>query len=260
VAIVTLLTDFGEADTYVGQMKGAILVISPSATLVDLTHAVPAQNVRAGAFLLWTAVDVFPPGSIHLAVVDPGVGSARRAIAGKCARGDLFVGPDNGLLAPALDRLGGPTALVEVSNSKFWRPRASKTFHGRDVFGPVAAHLAEGTELDELGPSLSDLQRPFTICPPRATGAAFQGEIIHEDRFGTLITNLPGDLLPGDFALTVKGRRIVGGRQTHFASVAEGALVGLIGSAGLIEIALRNGSAAAALGATIGERVSAEPL
>src|SRR5712664_4635536 len=99
-------------------MKGAILAISPSAILVDLTHAVPAQNVRAGAFLLWTAVEVFPPGSIHLAVVDPGVGSARRAIAAKSARGDLLVGPDNGLLAPALDRLGGLTALVELSNSK----------------------------------------------------------------------------------------------------------------------------------------------
>src|SRR3954470_12431385 len=117
--IVTLLTDFGLADSYVGQMKGALLSIAPAVTLVDLTHAVPPQDVRAGAFLLWTAVEAFPPGTVHLAVVDPGVGSRRRAVAVRSGRGDVLVGPDNGLLLPALEQLGGLSAAVELTDSTY---------------------------------------------------------------------------------------------------------------------------------------------
>ncbi len=260
VAIVTLLTDFGDTDTYVGQMKGAILAISPSATLVDLTHCVPPQDIRTGAFLLWTAVEAFPPGSIHLAVVDPGVGSERRAVAAQSARGDFFVGPDNGLLAPGLERLGGTTVVIELSNSKFWGPRSSKTFHGRDVFGPIAAHLVRGVPLSELGTAISDLRRPFSLPRPSAAGSTIRGEILHVDRFGTLVTNLPGDSVAEEFSLAIKGRIIGGQRHGHFESVSGGSLVALVGSAGLIEIALRNGSAAVELQAAPGDHLIAEPL
>src|ERR1700694_1457365 len=137
MAVVSLLTDFGLDDTYVGQVKGAILSVAPDATLIDLTHAVPPHDVLAGACLLCSAVEPFPAGTIHLAVVDPGVGSERRAIALRVARGDVFVGPDNGLLVPAVERLGGRAQAVELTESRFWRPTQSRTFHGRDVFGPV---------------------------------------------------------------------------------------------------------------------------
>src|SRR5579872_6120862 len=148
MATITLLTDFGLTDTYVAQVKGGILAISPSATIVDLTHQVPPQDVRAGAFLLWSAVEAFPPGTVHLAVVDPGVGSARRAIAIKARGGHTLVGPDNGLLMPAVQRLGVTAVAVELTQSRFWREQqASATFHGRDIFGPVAAHLASGISI-----------------------------------------------------------------------------------------------------------------
>src|SRR5688572_10528162 len=126
--LVSLLTDFGVTDTYVGQMKAAILSVAPAATLVDLSHGVPAQDVRAGAFLLWTAVEVFPRGSLHLAIVDPGVGSSRRAVAARTRRGDLLVGPDNGLLLPALEQLGGVEAAVELNEPAYWGPLRSRTF------------------------------------------------------------------------------------------------------------------------------------
>jgi len=259
MTIVTLLTDYGAADTYVGQLKGAILAVSPSATLVDLTHSVPAQNVRAGAFLLWTGVEVFPPGSIHLAVVDPGVGTARRAIAAKCARGDFFVGPDNGLLPAAINRLGGLTDAVELTRSKYWSPRVSPTFHGRDLFAPVAGYLARGASWRELGEGIAELQGPPSFPLPSETGDSLHGEILHVDSFGTLITNLRGEQLADEFALTIGGRRIVGRQNAVFESVSEGTLVGLVGSAGLVEIALRNGSAATELRVTVGQPISAQP-
>ncbi|HVE81837.1 MAG TPA: SAM-dependent chlorinase/fluorinase, partial [Myxococcales bacterium] len=142
--LITFLSDFGTNDTYVAQVKGAIFTMAPDAVVVDVTHRVPAQDVRAGAFLLWTAVEVFPPGTVHLAVVDPGVGTARRAVAVRSARGDTFVGPDNGLLPMAITRLGGAQASVELTNTEFHRMSRSDTFHGRDVFGPVAGYLSRG--------------------------------------------------------------------------------------------------------------------
>jgi S-adenosylmethionine hydrolase len=259
VAIVTLLTDFGDADTYVGQMKGAILAISPTATLVDLTHSVAPQDIRSGAFLLWTAVEAFPAGSIHLAVVDPGVGSERRAVAAQSARGDLFVGPDNGLLVLGLERLGGMRVGVELSNSRFWGPRSSKTFHGRDVFGPVAGYLVRGVQLSELGPRIYELRHAFSLPRPIAAGSILRGEVLHVDRFGTLVTNLPGDTVAAEFSLTIKGRRVAGHRQARFESVPEKSLIAFVGSTGLIEIAIRNGSAAFELHAAPGEHVAAEP-
>jgi S-adenosylmethionine hydrolase len=256
---VTLLTDYGLADAYVGQLKGAILSICPTAKLIDLTHVVPPQDVRTGAFLLWTAADAFPPGSIHLAIVDPGVGTARRAVAAQCARGDLFVGPDNGLLGPALDRLGGASCVVELTNSRFWRAAVSLTFHGRDIFGPVAGHLAQGVPLTQLGSLLERLERPFAFPLPRRTPDEVVGEILHVDGFGTLITNIPGERVASAFTVVLKGQRIQGRKAAPFESVPGGSPLAVVGSQGLLEIAIREGNAAAALGASVGDFVAACP-
>jgi S-adenosylmethionine hydrolase len=252
VALITLLTDFGLADTYVGQMKGAILKVSPSASLVDLTHAVPPQDVHAGAFLLWSAVEVFPRGTIHVAVVDPGVGSARRALAVRSARGDLFVGPDNGLQLPAVERLGGCVQAVELTERHYWRSaNASGTFHGRDIFGPVAGHLANGVSLDELGHAIDNPQR---ISFPEPHGLA--GEILYVDTYGNLISNFPARSLPPAFRVRIGSHTIAS--APYYDAVEPGALLALVGSAGLLEISARNASAAAMTGAGRGTPVRLE--
>jgi S-adenosylmethionine hydrolase len=252
VGLVTLLTDFGTDDTYVGQMKGAILSVVPSATLIDLTHGVPPQDVQAGAFLLWCSVEVFPAGTIHLAVVDPGVGSQRRAIAIGSARGDYFIGPDNGLLMPAVDHLGGLTEAVELSRSEFWRSQPTNTFHGRDVFGPVAGHIANGIPLSQLGRPISD---PISRSLPEPRG--LEGEVVHVDTYGNLITNLTAASLPPRYSVRLGAVQIP--QAIHYAQVDEGALLALVGSAGLLEISARNASADALTGAGRGTPVSVVP-
>jgi S-adenosylmethionine hydrolase len=257
--LVSLLTDFGATDTYVGQMKAALLRVAPAATLVDLTHAVPAQDVRAGAFLLWTAVEAFPPGSLHLAVVDPGVGSGRRAVAVRSRRGDVLVGPDNGLLLPAIEQLGGLSAAVELTDSTYWGPLRSSTFHGRDLFAPVVGHLAAGVPLERVGRLVEQLAAPFRIPPPEAEAGLPVGEVIHVDTYGNLITNLPGAQLPARFRVRVGLTVVEGAPHPHYQAVAPGELLALVGSAGLLEISARDGSAASVLGAERGERVHIEP-
>jgi S-adenosylmethionine hydrolase len=248
-AIITLLTDFGLADTYVGQMKGAILSIAPDASIVDVTHAVPPQDVHAGAFLLWSAVDAFPAETIHVGVVDPGVGSQRRGIAIQSHRGDAFVGPDNGLLRPAVDRLGGVNFAVELTQPEFWRPHTSTTFHGRDIFGAVAAHLANGVPLADLGQPIAHPSAEARW--PRPQGK--NGEVIHVDAYGNLVTNFPAADLPARFAVELNGHRA---RQASFyAEARPGELLALVGSAGLLEISARNGDAANLTGATRGTPV-----
>ena len=232
--IVTLLTDFGLSDTYVGQVKGALLAVAPEAIVVDLTHEVPAQDIRTGAFQLWAAAPTFPPGTVHLAVVDPGVGSRRRAIAARAHRGDLFVGPDNGLLGPAIDRLGGLAVAVELREPRYWRTEISGTFHGRDVFAPVAAHLRRGVALEALGAKLSTLDRSIVFPEPQRQRQQLVGEVLHVDAYGNLITNLPASLLPPRFEVGVGTRRIQ--RATSYAAVEKGALLALVGSSGLLEI------------------------
>jgi S-adenosylmethionine hydrolase len=245
VAIVTLLTDFGEADTYVGQVKGAIVSRCPSATLVDLSHAVPPQDIHAGAFLLWTAVNAFPPGTIHLAVVDPGVGSARRAIAIQTRHGHFLVGPDNGLLWPASERLGGPENIVQLPLPT----GVSATFHGRDVFAPAAAALACARALTRLGDPIAD---PVELTFPTPDGP--RGEVLHVDAYGNLITNFPSEALPAAFIATVSGHHAP--RVNYYAEVEPSALLALAGSAGLLELSVRNGSAARETGAHRGTPVT----
>jgi hypothetical protein len=253
VRLITLLTDFGLRDTYVGQVKGAILAIAPTATIVDLTHAVPPQDIQAGAFYLWSAVEACPPGSVHVAVVDPGVGSLRLALAVETIRGDLLVGPDNGLLVPAAERLGGIQRIVELNNPEFWRANTSATFHGRDIFGPVAAHLASGVPLDRVGSPVADLMR---LGLPVSDGR--HGEIIHVDTYGNLVTNIAAADLPAGFQVVICDRVVAA--HAYYAAVAPGELIALTGSAGLLEISVRDGSAAQVTGAARGTPVSVEPL
>lgn len=257
--LVSLLTDFGVMDTYVGQMKASILRLAPAAVLVDLTHAVPAQDVRAGAFLLWTAVEAFPPGSLHLAVVDPGVGSSRRAVAVRSRRGDILVGPDNGLLLPALEQLGGVHTAVELTEPVWWGPLRSRTFHGRDLFAPVVGHLAAGVPLEQVGRAVERLEAPFRFPPSGEEEGRVVGEVLHVDTYGNLITNLPGALLPARFRVLVGPRVVEGAPHPHYQAVRPGELLALVGSAGLLEISARDGSAASVLGAGRGARVHIKP-
>lgn len=250
--VITLLTDFGTRDAYVAAMKGVILGICPEATIVDVTHEVPPQDVRAGAFLLAEAAPYFPEGTIHVAVVDPGVGSARRPIAAETARAHL-VGPDNGIFQRFL-RSAPLCRAVEIANPHYRRPDVSSTFHGRDLFAPAAAHLARGVDLSELGPpvhTLAELELPR----PRQAPGLVEGEVIHVDRFGNLITNLESRDLGAVRAVEVPGAFLSGLSRTY-ADVEPGALLALIGSGGLLEISVRDGSAAAALGAGRGARVA----
>jgi S-adenosyl-L-methionine hydrolase (adenosine-forming) len=257
--IVTLLSDFGGADTYAGQMKGAILAVAPEAVLVDLTHAVPAQDVRAGAFHLWAAVEAFPAGTVHLAVVDPGVGTTRRAIAARSKRGDLFVGPDNGLLMAAINRLGGLVAAVQLEEPRFFRDRVSFTFHGRDVFGPIAGYLARDGRLEELGPSLAEVDRSVDFARPEKEGPRVLGEVLHADVYGNLVTNIPASMLPSAFEVRAGNRVIRDAPHRSYQDVESGDPVALIGSNGLLELSVRDGSAKQLLRARVGTKLVVEP-
>jgi hypothetical protein len=248
--IVTLLSDFGAGDAYVGAMKGALLSANGAARIVDVTHDVPGQDVHAGAWLLRAAYRYFPAGTVHVAVVDPGVGTARWPIAAR-AGAWLFVGPDNGVLTVPLTR-ESPVEVVRIEEARYMRGDVSATFHGRDVFAPVAGHLAAGVPLRELGPKLD---RPALLALPsaRVDGEAIIGEVVYVDRFGNLITNIELRTLrewSGDWTgarVEIAGERF-GPIRSTYGDVADGAPVALIGSNGDLEIAVRNGSAAARLG------------
>ena len=257
--VVTLLSDFGAADTYAGQMKGAILAVAPEAVLVDLTHAVPPQDVRTGAFHLWAAVEAFPAGTVHLAVVDPGVGTNRRALAARAKRGDLFVGPDNGLLMAAINRLGGLIAAVQLEEPRFFRDRVSFTFHGRDVFGPIAGYLARGGRLEELGPPLTEVDRSVDFARPEKDGQRVLGEVLHIDVYGNLVSNIPASMLPQAFEVRVGNRVIRDAPHGSYQDVESGSPLALIGSNGLLDISVRDGSAKNLLRARVGTKLSVEP-
>jgi S-adenosylmethionine hydrolase len=252
--VVTLLTDFGLEDAYVGVVKGVLLGINPRARLVDLTHAVPAQDVRRAALLLEGAWQFFPPGSVHLAVVDPGVGSVRRPIA-VAAGGHYFVGPDNGLLGFCFD-LPGARGVV-LAAPRFHRHPVSRTFHGRDVFAPVAAHCSRGVPLAALGPPLRDPMR-LPSALPRRRGRRIDGEVLLVDRFGNLLTNLGAADLSGPKArgvLRVGGARLQGLVATY-AERPRGALGAVIDGSGRVEVFERDGSARRRLGIGPGAPVS----
>jgi S-adenosyl-L-methionine hydrolase (adenosine-forming) len=245
--VVTLLTDFGTSDSYVAEMKGVLLSLCPEAVLIDVTHAVPPGDVRAGAYLLGRSWHRFPLGAIHLAVVDPGVGTARAALAMR-TQGHAFVGPDNGLFTPVLKDAEVEIVVLPTPES------AAPTFHGRDLFAPAAAALARAAPLTSLGPPLTRIPERLTYTEPRYEGKSVVGEIVYVDRFGTLVTNLTTELVPPYAVLEVEGLEIGPLRRT-FGDVPTGGLLAYVGSAGAVEIAVRDGSAARRLGLGVGGRI-----
>lgn len=257
--LITLLTDFGSQDYFVGAMKGVILSIYPGASIVDITHEIPPQDIRAAAFNLLAVYKDFPTGTIHVAVVDPGVGSARRGIMIECA-GLFFVGPDNGLFSWICDRERKFRA-IHLSNQGFFRHPISDTFHGRDVFAPVAAALASGVALEEFGPAIDDLTQLESLEPESGDGGVTKAMIIHIDRFGNCVTNLTrqhltANQIAGGAKLVIKGREISAIRSFYADSGGDqGELCGIFGSAGFLDIAARDSSAARILSAQRGDPV-----
>lgn len=243
--MIALLTDFGIADTFVGVMKGVIASICPEASVIDLTHAIAPQQVREGAFHLEYAIDYFPAGTIFVCVVDPGVGTARRPI-GVDAGPYRFVAPDNGLLTPVFDRF--PDARChELSDSRFHLPSPGSTFHGRDIFSPVAAHLASGVPISGTGPALEitacrrvELFRPR----PLRDGNGWEGEVIGIDRFGNIVTSIDASVLNDTATITVTaGTASEIPFVTTYGDVAPGMPLAYAGSSGMVEIAIRDGNA-----------------
>ncbi len=250
--VVTLLTDFGTRDAFVGAMKGVLLSICPQVRCVDLSHEVPSQAVACGAFLLRSVLEYFPRGIVHLAVVDPGVGSSRKAVAVE-SRGRFFVGPDNGLLPAALVDWGVDRA-VELTEKKFHLPHPSSTFQGRDIFAPVAAHLARGVSFGKLGKNLPRLV-PGVLSKPRKTGKRWEGEVLWVDRFGNLITNFQRQEAPPGSRFRI-GSREIGRVGTHYGEVPPGGILALKGSSGYWEISVNRGRADERLRAGIGTKVA----
>jgi S-adenosylmethionine hydrolase len=245
--VITLTTDFGTQDSFVAAMKGVLLSRCSGVQLVDLCHDVPPQSIRAGALRLASACWYFPPGTVHLAVVEPGVGGRRRPIA-VAVGGPAFVGPDNGLLSLAAEPDAPGWRGVEIANRSLWLPNPSSTFHGRDIFAPAAAHLACGRDLRELGPPID---RMVQISLPRVVerDGRLSGLVLDVDRFGNLITNVrPCELQGWAVEVTeIMGREIRGLSQGYDPSEE---LVGVVNSDGWLEIAAPGGSAAGLLGAS----------
>lgn len=243
--IITLLTDFGLRDSYVAEVKAVLLGAVPAAQLVDITHDVPAGDLRAAQYLLGRSWHRFPPHTVHLAVVDPGVGTARRAIAAS-RHGHWFVAPDNGILTPVLDG----ARVIELAVP----PTASPTFHARDVFAPAAARLATGEPLERMGLPVSDPVRAPLPTPRRVRGGGgVAGTVVYVDRFGTLITDLTPELIGTARVVTLGKLSVPIGRT--FGDVATGEAVAFIGSGGTLEIAVRDGSAAEQLQLAAGTEV-----
>jgi hypothetical protein len=255
--VIALLTDFGLRDAYVGAMKGAILSVCPEATLVDVSHEVPAHDVAAGALALEAAYRHFPGGTVFVAVVDPGVGSPRRPLAVGAGRW-LFVGPDNGLLTPVLE--AHPQARVHlVASPLLFREPLSPVFHGRDLFGPVAGHLARGLSLEEVGPPVADAVR-LPPAPKARLEDGWEGVVVHVDRFGNLTTNLLESDLERLAGRGLGGLEVsLGGRIVplvrSYSDVGVGQPCALVGSSGRLEIPVHRGRADALLGASPGARV-----
>jgi S-adenosylmethionine hydrolase len=248
--IITLTTDFGLSDPFVGIMKGVILSIAPDVQIVDITHEIKAFDVVEGAFLIDSAYRYFPKGTVHVIVVDPGVGSARRPIAA-AADGHVFVAPDNGVLSHVLER-----EVYHIQNRSLFLESVSRTFHGRDIFSPVAAHLARGAPIESVGPRVLDFVKK-TLPIPRPQGDKLLGTVLRVDKFGNIITNLKRKHLENDFTIRVAGlpiTRLCG----SFSDAAPGEFFAFEGSAGFIEIALNQGSAAAKLDVERGAEIEVE--
>lgn len=262
--MITLTTDFGDA-AYIGAMRGAILSVAPESKLVDITHTLPPHDIPAGAYAMFSAVPYYPEGTVHLGVVDPGVGTERRGIAIQ-AGGQYLVGPDNGLLLPAARRLG-IQQIVELAESKYWRQEISRTFHGRDIFGPVAGHLDQGVDIEDLGPpmDLADLE-DLDFGEPIIEEGVWTCEVINIDPFGNVTTNMPGSMVLDevDFGATAViesgAERLKAGLYETYGQAAGGHPFVTIGSAGLAELALREASFADTYRVQVGDEIQLQFL
>jgi S-adenosylmethionine hydrolase len=251
--IIALLTDFGTQDYFVGAMKGAILSINPHAKIIDITHEISPQDIKSAAFTLCACYRDFPEKTIFVVVVDPGVGSNRKAILVETEK-YFFVAPDNGLLSFIFEEARNPR-VFGLTNKKYFADKISRTFHGRDVFAPVAAHLSNGVEPKEFGAETKDFVRFEINKPRRISSNLIEAEIIHVDRFGNLITNLKAEDLPENFSAEIKGKTIDKLRN-FYAEAEAGEIFMIAGSAGFLEIAARENSASKLLNAQSGAKVS----
>ncbi|MCL4458975.1 MAG: SAM-dependent chlorinase/fluorinase [Chloroflexi bacterium] len=269
-ALFTLTTDFGLDDAYVGIMKGVILSLNPDAVIVDLCHSVAPQDISAAAYIISSAYAYFPPGTIHVVVVDPGVGSARRGIIVQMV-GAIFVAPDNGVLSYVFDEASltqeqtlltpgeaavyPPPTITVISNRSYWLPSVSQTFHGRDIFAPVAAHLSLGVPAAAFGEPASEVVLLPRFRPVRCPDGSLIGHVIHIDRFGNAITDVRSQdigALDEQIEIEVKGQRIAG--LSPYYAAGRG-LLALVGSSDRVEIALADGNAAAALNLKRGDEL-----
>jgi S-adenosylmethionine hydrolase len=273
--VITLTTDFGTSDAYVASMKGVILSLNPKAVIVDICHSTEPQNVLQAAFILSTAYSYFPEGTIHLAVVDPGVGSRRKAIIMKTTTA-FFLAPDNGILSYIVDEHGKmpgkparhmPSAAeqrklprgleaVAITNPEYWHNPVSSTFHGRDIFAPVAAHLSLGIPLNKFGDSLSQVHVFNIPRPYRNAGGDLVGRVLHVDNFGNLITNIRSSDLPAGKVTVHIGKHLIKSISQFYVETK--GLAAIMGSSGYLEISLKNGNAAALLKAKVGDEVRLE--
>lgn len=257
MTVITLLTDFGSKNGFTGVLKGVIWKIAPHAQIADITHEITPQNIMEGAIALWRAANFFPAGTIHVAVVDPGVGTSRRPIAA-CIGDQYFVGPDNGLFTPLLEqaeRQGYSVRVFHLDKPQYWLPEVSNTFHGRDIFSPVAAHLAAGTSIDQMGSLIEDPVRLLLPRPVR-TSTGWLGQIVLIDVFGNIATNLVGDLVNASVKVVVKiADRTIDGLVRSYGERKSGDVVALIDSEGFLEVAEVNGNCAQTLQVAVGDSV-----
>ena len=256
--IVTLTTDFGLKDPYAAEMKAAILNICPTATIIDITHEIAKFNIRMGAFVLASAASYFPKGTIHVAVVDPGVGTRRRPILIETKQG-FFVGPDNGLLILAAEKQG-VEHVYELTNPQFMLPRVSSTFHGRDLFAPAAAHLANGVEPEKFGPEIRDVEKPEFAKVAEKAGVLV-GEILHIDDFGNIITNISTEwitrlVVRGWVKVELPTCKVKLKFCKAYGEAKPREPLALIGSHDYLEISVNQGSAAEKFGSKPGDRIA----
>ena len=258
MTVITLLTDFGLRDGYPGVMKGVIWKIAPEVQIADITHAINPQNIFQGALILAHTAPFFPPGTIHIAVVDPGVGTQRRPIGLQLGE-HYFIGPDNGLFTLVLEYaeyLGTVIQLFHLNQSTYWLPEVSRVFHGRDIFSPVAAHLSRGIPLEKMGMLINDPIRLEIPHPEPIHGAGWRGQVIDIDHYGNLSTNLKGSHLNQirDVFIHIHGKKIAG-LVSSYGDRPPGTLIAILDSNDYLAISVVNGNAAQFLHTNIGDKI-----
>ncbi|MCS6874189.1 MAG: SAM-dependent chlorinase/fluorinase [Pyrinomonadaceae bacterium] len=255
--IITLLTDFGTRDYFVGAMKGVILSINPNVNIIDISHEIEPQRIRSGAFVLENSYSYFPKGTIHVAVIDPGVGSQRRAILVQ-TEDYFFIAPDNGILSFILTKSKNPK-VFSLEDENYFLKNPSSTFHGRDIFAPVAAHLSKGVSPSSFGKFINDPVIIESYAPQFISYGRFIGRVIHIDRFGNLITNFKAENLPKRFVLRI-GDFTIDKHLKFYSQAQTDEPFSIVGSAGLLEISVFKGSAKQILGASIDQAVELQTI